>query len=106
MMNTQITNKTKKTHKFSLRGWGLVIMLLMAGLFVAPAVAERLEGETIAWWVVSSGGGSSTSGGNVSIESTLGQPIAGSSSSLSIVLQAGYWHTEQSMQLFLPLLIH
>lgn len=44
----------------------------------------------IAWWVIG-GGGAPSSGGNVTLNDSLGQPIIGPSSGGNVWLEAGYW---------------
>jgi hypothetical protein len=61
----------------------------------------------IDWWVMGSGGGA-TSGGNVTMGSTMGQPIVGSASAGSISLKAGYSPNsgpEIEHKIYLPLVV-
>jgi len=44
----------------------------------------------IDWWVFGSGGGGA-SGGEVTLDATLGQPVTGTSSSWSTSLEEGFW---------------
>jgi hypothetical protein len=74
----------------------LALIMLLAGLVFA---AEGDPG--VSWWVFSGGGGS-VGGGNVTLDSTLGQPVAGASYGGSLSLGAGYWYEEQPVQVFLP----
>lgn len=61
----------------------------------APALAEELAGESIPWWVVAGGGSGGANAGNVHLEGTIGQPVAGFSSDNNFVLlDAGYWNTD------------
>jgi len=67
-----------------LTGLALLIILVLA----APALAGPLSA-AVDWWVIAAGGGPA-SGGNVAMESTLGQPVAGRSGGGDIALSAGY----------------
>jgi hypothetical protein len=62
----------------------LLCCLVVAGAALAQGTA------TINRWVISSGGAPS-SGGNVTLNDTLGQPIIGPSSGGNVSLGAGYW---------------
>jgi hypothetical protein len=64
---------------------GLVALLLAAG------GAALAAGEAVDWWVFS-GGGAPSSGGNVTLNTTLGQPVAGPSAGGDFALGAGYWY--------------
>ncbi len=64
---------------------GLLVLLLVAG-----GVGALGSGPAVDWWVIS-GGGAPSSGGNVTLNDTLGQPVVGDSSGGSITLHAGYW---------------
>ena len=83
-------------------GLGLAVVLALALVSVAVAFASG-SGPTIDWWVFSGGGGGASSG-SVTLDSTLGQPVAGVSTGDSTWLGAGYWYAEQPVQLFLPML--
>ena len=50
---------------------GLLVMLV-----VVSAVSANGSGPSVDWWVIS-GGGAPSSGGNVTLNDTLGQPIIG-----------------------------
>jgi hypothetical protein len=62
----------------------LLVVLLLAGQALAEPLAAAID-----WWVIAAGGGPA-SGGNVAMESTLGQPVAGRSGGGDIALSAGY----------------
>ena len=64
---------------------GLLVMLVIVG-----AVSANGSGPSVDWWAIS-GGGAPSSGTGVTLNDTLGQPIVGSSSGGSAVLNAGYW---------------
>jgi hypothetical protein len=81
---------------------GLVLVIL---LILARATITFASGTgSASYWRIFSGGGGSASGDSVTLDSTLGQPVTGVSSSGSAWLGAGYWYAEQPVQLFLPLL--
>ena len=69
----------------------LSLVVLIAVVGVAAAAAQS-QGPAFIRWVMGSGGGSSTAQG-ITLNDTLGQPIAGPSTSAdgSISLIAGYW---------------
>ena len=76
----------------------LSCLLIAAGVFVdgIPKIDR---------WVIAGGGGGST-GGVVTLDASLGEPIVGISSGGSIVLEAGFWTGTGvgTNQTFLPLL--
>ena len=65
---------------------GLLLCLLVVGGTLALAQGTP----TINRWAIS-GGGAPSSGGNVTLNDTLGQPIVGPSSGGNVWLGAGYW---------------
>lgn len=67
---------------------GLVLSLVAAGWVLAEGTAA------IDWWVFGGGGGPVSSGGEVTIDATLGQPVIGASGVKDISLGAGYWYSE------------
>jgi hypothetical protein len=73
----------------------LSCLLIVAGVLAAPPAVD--------WSALTSGGGSA-SGGAVSLDAALGQPVIGSSSAGSISLQAGFWYSDETgSTVFLPL---
>jgi hypothetical protein len=71
----------------------LVFALGLAGLLlIVGGAALAAGGEAINWWVLSGGGGPAL-GGNVTLNTTLGQPVAGPSAGGDVALGAGYWYT-------------
>ena len=48
-------------------------------------------GPTVDWWVIANAGGRS-SGGDVTLNDTLGQPFTGPAQSGTVALSAGYWY--------------
>ena len=77
----------------------LAVLLAVTGVMAAQAT----PGSLIDWFAVAGGGGSA-SGGNITLESTVGQPIVGLSEGGSVSLGAGYWVAGQPAQIYLPLL--
>jgi hypothetical protein len=75
-------------HVRAVSGWGLVGLLVL--LVAVGAVSANGGGPAVDWWVIS-GGGAPSSGGNVALNDTLGQPVAGDASGGSVTLHAGYW---------------
>jgi hypothetical protein len=74
---------------------GLLLILIVVAALAAvsgnASIALAKADTTIDKWVVASGGGLAT-GGNITINDTLGQPIIGPSDSSSSGLRAGYWY--------------
>ncbi|MCP4541679.1 MAG: DUF11 domain-containing protein [Chloroflexi bacterium] len=68
-----------------------IILLVMALIILALSTGMALAQSIVDWWVIAGGGGPS-SGGNVTLNATLGQPIVGPSSNGSVALSAGYWY--------------
>ena len=94
--------KNKRLVRLSL------VVVLVAAVGVAAAAAQS-QGPAFIRWVMGSGGGPSTAQG-VTLNDTLGQPIAGPSTSAdgSISLMAGYWTAGGASgagQVYLPIVI-
>jgi uncharacterized repeat protein (TIGR01451 family) len=69
---------------------GLVgCVVLLSAALARAAVPE------IGWWVLGSGGAPS-SGGDVTLNDTLGQPVIGPSSGGDVSLHAGYWYAHEA----------
>ena len=80
---------------------------LAAGLALAmlsAVVVFALVDVTVDWWVFASGGAPS-SGGSISMNGTLGQPVVGQSSGGSVLLGAGYWVASAENAVYLPLVL-
>jgi hypothetical protein len=78
----------------------LLAMLVLA----ATALAQGLP--AIDHWVLGSAGGGSTGAGDLSVNSTLGEPIIGSSSGDSVSLGAGYWYGGAvEHEIYLPIVL-
>lgn len=97
-----------KTHIITV-GLAVLLILLLSGVAWASSSANYAIN-----WRVLSGGGAPVSGGNVSLNATLGQTAIGPSSSTSHSLGAGYWYgsgavleappSEQNV--YLPIILH
>jgi hypothetical protein len=90
----------------------LVIMLAFclllgsAGAVRAARSSQASAAQGIGWWVLGSGGGPS-SGGTITLDGTLGQPVVGVSTNGVTTLSAGYWfagHVSGNTS-FLPLIM-
>ena len=82
-------------------GIGVLLLLLLAG-----AAWARSSGNYAIDWEVISGGGAPASGGNVTLDGSLGQTAVGPSTSSSYSLGAGYWTgTEGEQRVYLPLVL-
>ncbi len=81
----------------------ILLAFALAGVFLAVAgVGLAANPPSVPWWVSASGGGPA-GGGNVAIDSSLGQPVTGPSSAGIFAFGAGYWYgTADEMEVFLP----
>jgi hypothetical protein len=80
-----------------------LLFFLVVGLLSGTVFAQDTPGSAIDWFVMAGGGGSS-SGANITLESTLGQSITGSSEGGNVSLSAGFWYAEDPPALYLPML--
>ena len=94
---------TKVTKSAKARALRVGLLLAALALLALGVVVASANGTSIDWWVLSGGGGGA-SGGGVTLDSTLGQPVAGVSGNTGTWLGAGYWYAEQPRQVFLPLI--
>ena len=80
--------------------------LLLTLIFtpVAARVLWQPASVAIEWWAIDSGGGPASAAPGISIYTTLGQPIVGSSSSQGGLSLEGGWQADSSMSLYLPML--
>jgi hypothetical protein len=69
----------------------LTITLLTCLLIAAGTLANST---TVDWSVLTSSGGSAN-GDQVALDGSLGQPVTGTSSSGSTLLEAGYWYRDK-----------
>ena len=66
----------------------LSVLVVLITLVVTPVMAVGIM--EIDWYVIGSGGGTAT-GGNYTLNGTIGQPVAGLSSSADLDLCTGFW---------------
>ncbi len=84
----------------------LVVLALLSALLSGTLLAAPRAGLHIDWWTVDGGGGTSSSGA-LTLQSTSGQPDAGTLSGGSLTLQGGFWAAGQptsatSFSIYLP----
>jgi hypothetical protein len=77
---------------------------LVLGWLSGAGYAHFLTDATVDWFVIASSGGVS-SGSNITMESTVGQPIVGSSSGGNITFDSGYKSGEEMRKLFTPIIL-
>jgi hypothetical protein len=85
----------------------ILIILVLAGTLIVVASVSAITGYSLGWWTVD-GGGSASADGGYSLDGTIGQPDAGTSSGDSYTLAGGFWGGEPSpvdYQIFLPLVV-
>ncbi len=85
----------------------LILALLALLLLGSAGAAYASSPQELSWWVIG-GGGAPSSGGTVSLDGTLGQPVAGPSNTVDNDLHAGYWFDGilgYYLRLFLPSVI-
>jgi hypothetical protein len=69
----------------------LIVAVLTGAITLAAApFARAADGYRIAWWTVDGGGGTLSGPGFV-MQSTAGQPDAGTAAGGPFVLRSGYW---------------
>lgn len=68
-----------------------ILILALVGLALAAAVVQAQSGGPAINWAVIAAGGAPSSGGNVSLNDTLGQPVIGLAGGGNVGLAAGYW---------------
>jgi len=78
----------------------LALLLGTAGVLVARAT----PGSLIDWFVVSAGGGTAT-GGDITLDGTVGQPIAGLAQGGNTSIGSGYWYSQDLVNVYLPLVV-
>jgi len=79
----------REEYSMNKRHTSVLATAFLCGL-LAASIALAQGTPTINRWVIS-GGGTPSSGGNVTLNDTLGQPVIGPSSSGNVWLGAGYW---------------
>jgi hypothetical protein len=82
-------------------------MALLAAILVVLMTASIVLADvlpSIDWWVIS-GGGAPVAGGDVILNSSLGQPVIGHSEGGDVALEAGYWVINPEYVLYLPVVL-
>jgi hypothetical protein len=92
------------------RKWfiSILLILILVGTLVIVANVSAIAGYNLGWWTVDGGGGNASTGGGFSLDGTIGQPDAGTSSDGTYTLAGGYWGGEPSpenYQIYLPLVV-
>ena len=87
--------KIRKLGPLGVAAFVLVLLLAVSGVSAQGSgpVVDQSPRDLMSqgdWWVIS-GGGAPSSGGNVTLNDTLGQPIVGPAGGGSTALNAGYW---------------
>lgn len=85
---------------------GLLALMLLVGIAGLALAAGDLP-VTIDWSVIGAGG-QSVGGGNVTLQSTLAQPITGEAGGGNLTFASGYWNSQNAggavAKIYLPLL--
>ena len=83
------------------KSWILLsVLIVLLTLVVTPVMAAGIM--EIDWYVIGSGGGTAT-GGNYTLNGTIGQPVVGLSSSADLDLCSGFWcKLLEHYKIFLP----
>ena len=90
------------------RKWILSLQLLVIAIALLSVVsASALASYGLDWWTVDGGGGTSSTGGSYSLDGTIGQPDAGTSTGGGYALAGGFWGggAASANSLFLPLIL-
>ena len=87
----------------------LLLLVLLAGSS-SPSGQVTAQGETqVNWWIFAGGGGSSECG-DVQINATFGQAVAGSARESDTTLTSGFWgrimEAVEAFLNFLPVIFH
>lgn len=84
-----------------------ILILTVLSLVLLTVAASSLDLSAIDWWVMAGGGGPTSNDGSVTLNATLGQPIASTClNSGDVRLQSGYWSTGRTAcggAIYLPL---
>jgi len=84
-----------------------ILILTVLSLVLLTGAAAILGTYAVEWWVIAGGGGPTSNGGSVTLNATLGQPIASTClNSGDVRLQSGYWSTGRTAcggAIYLPL---
>jgi hypothetical protein len=89
---------------------GLRIIVIVLAMFAlaSVALAQASTNYDLSWHVIAGGGGR-MEGGNHSVLGTIGQPVAGSTSSSGHTLDSGFWGRRttvgQEYGIYLPVVL-
>jgi len=64
--------------------------LAVVGVLLGAGGVLAQSGPAVEWWLIAGGGGPA-SGTGMALNDTLGQPIIGPASGVTVDLSAGYW---------------
>jgi hypothetical protein len=73
-------------------------------VLISFTVVLAIDGTVVDWWVMASGGAPS-SGGSITMNGTLGQPVVGLSSGENISMSAGFWVAGTEDLVYLPMVM-
>lgn len=90
------------------RKWVILSLALLAcGLLLTSVALAAPDADPIQWYIISGGGGhAETASGTLTLEGTIGQPVAGiASAELCSGFLCGFdWFA--TLKIFLPLILH
>ncbi len=69
----------------------LLFFVLLAGVVLSVARASPIGGYSLDWWTIDNGGATSSTGGDYSLNATIGQPDAAFSSGGKYTVSGGFW---------------
>jgi hypothetical protein len=82
----------------------LLLLLVLAGTLLMVATVSAVTGYSLGWWTVDGGGGAST-GSGYTLNGTIGQWDAGTSTDGTYTIAYGFWVGEPVYTIFLPLVM-
>ncbi|MCU0503210.1 MAG: hypothetical protein MUC51_15910 [Anaerolineae bacterium] len=82
-----------------------VCLVVVAALSLGGVALASSAGTATIGWHVFSAAGAPAAGAQISLNGSLGQPIAGPASLAGVSLQAGYWQRAVDSQYYLPLVL-
>jgi len=85
-----------------MKTYGWRALCILSVLLVGVAWTRAAPSATINWDVIA-GGGDSLEQGTLSVDNTLGQPVAGAYSGTS--LSVGFWRRSIQYRIFVPIVI-
>jgi hypothetical protein len=81
-----------------------ICLMVVAALSLGGVALASSSATAAIDWHVFSAAGAPAAGAQISLNGSLGQPIAGPASSASVSLEAGYWQRTVGDQFYLPLI--